>query len=217
MQQHLVEDVPTAFADFVVSRMPRSLALSGGGTARAGYAELATRSADWSGTTFWFGDERWVPVADPDSNEGMCREVWLDGCRVAGIESLVGAGPDPEAAAEAYEAALRAAPPLDIVHLGLGPDGHTASIFPGSSTGGITDRWVVVAGDDAHPHPRLTFTFPALARAAMIVVTVAGTEKREAYAGVRQGESRFPASRLVVDEDLAARTTWLVDHAAADG
>ncbi len=153
-------------------------------------------------------------MSAPDSNEGMCREVWLRDARVAVVHSMAEAGPDPVAAADAYDAALRAARPIDIVHLGLGPDGHTASIFPHSTTGAETERLVVVAGDDHHPHQRLTFTFPALTQAAMIVVTVAGAEKRAAYTGVRNADPELPASRLVIDADLAARTTWLVDSAA---
>jgi 6-phosphogluconolactonase len=212
---HLVDDVPTAFAALVRELGPASIALSGGSTARGCYEAAAACDGDWSATSFWFGDERWVPVTDPESNEGMARSVWLDHGPTAGVHSLVEAGPDPETAARNYEAHLRTAPPLGLVHLGLGPDGHTASLFPGSTALGETERWVVATGDDVHPHPRLTITFSALAVVETILVTVAGAEKRSAYRGVMDGDPELPASRLVTASELAERTTWLVDPAAA--
>jgi 6-phosphogluconolactonase len=210
-----VTDVASAFADLLADRSPASVALSGGSTAEWCYRAARARGTDWTATTFWFGDERWVPVDAPDSNEGMARRAWLDHVATAGIRSLVGAGDTPEAAAVAYERELRAAPPLALVHLGLGPDGHTASLFPGSAEQHVTDRWVVTSGDDLHPHPRLTLTFGALAAVAQIVVTVAGSDKREALAAARAGDPSRPASRLVTDPGLADRTLWLVDPDAA--
>ncbi len=210
---HAVDDVPAAFAQFVEDRRPAAIALSGGGTARACYRAVASHRLDWSGTEFFLGDERWVPVTDPESNEGMARTEWLDAAAPVTVHSLVGAaGPgliDIDAAARAYEDLLRARPPLDLVPLGLGPDGHTASLFPGSPSLVVTDRWVVATGDDRHPHPRLTLTFPAIAAARSVVVTVAGAEKRDALARVRAGDRRAPAARLE-----AAEVVWLVDAAA---
>lgn len=210
---HAVDDVPAAFAQLVTERRPASIALSGGGTARDCYRAVAHHLLDWSGTDFFLGDERWVPVTDPESNEGMARAEWLDAATTAGVHSLVeAAGPglaDIDAAAHAYEEQLRARPPIDLVHLGLGPDGHTASLFPGAPSLDVTDRWVIATGDDAHPHPRLTLTFPAIAAARHVVVTVAGAEKRDALARVRAGDRTAPAAR--VD---AAEVIWLVDAAA---
>jgi 6-phosphogluconolactonase len=207
---HRVDDVPAAFAALLAERAPAAIALSGGGTARDCYEAAAASAVDWSTTEFWFGDERVVPVDDPDSNEGMARAVWLDRVPTGEIHSLVGAAPggdlDGEAAAAAYDATLRGRPPLDLVHLGLGPDGHTASLFPGSPGLDVTDRWVITNGDAEHPHPRLTFTFPAIASARTVVVTVAGADKREALAAVRAGDRRAPAARID-----AAEVLWLVD------
>jgi 6-phosphogluconolactonase len=206
----VVDDVPAAFADLVVAEAPASIAFSGGSTARDGYEQLAARgdAIAWPDVDAWFGDERWVPVDDPDSNEGMTRAVLLDHVPVRAVHSMRGAGDTLDAAASAYDAAVAAAPPIDLVHLGLGPDGHTASLFPGSPTLEIDDRLVVASGDDLHPHPRLTFTFPGLARSRLVVFTVAGDEKRDALARVRAGED-LPAAR--VD---AERVVWLVDPAA---
>jgi 6-phosphogluconolactonase len=211
---HTVDDVPAAFAALLTERAPASIALSGGDTARHCYAAAVASGTDWSATEFWFGDERWVPVSDPDSNEGMARAAWLDLVPVGTVHSLVeAAGPqlaDRAAAAVAYEELLRSRPAIDVVHLGLGPDGHTASLFPGADSLEVTDRWVIPTGDDAHPHPRLSFTFPAIAEARTVVVTVAGADKRDALARVRAGDHDLPAARIEADEVL-----WLVDPGAA--
>lgn len=205
----IVPHVPAAFAELVTSEAPRSIALSGGDTARACYTLLATAaSVDWSGVEVFFGDERWVPVHDPDSNEGMARLAFLDEVEPAWVHSMYRAGSTPEAAADAYDELIDGFGPIDLVHLGLGPDGHTASLFPGSAALDVSDRLVVTNGDDAHPHLRLTFTYPAIARARLVVFTVAGTGKREALARIRAGED-LPASRVT-----AERVVWLVDAEA---
>jgi 6-phosphogluconolactonase len=204
-----VGDVAAAFADLVAERAPRSIALSGGGTAEKAYAALATRKVDWSSTDVYIGDERFVPVSDPDSNEGMIRRVLFADAQPRALHSMAGAGPTVEAAADAYDALIREADPIGLVHLGLGPDGHTASLFPGAATLDVTDRMVVSAGDELHPHPRLTFTFPAIARSRLVVFTVAGEEKRDAFARVRAGDAAMPAARVRADEVI-----WLVDPPA---
>jgi len=205
----VVDDVPAAFAALVAAETPRSIAFSGGSTARQCYEQLAARDGPaWSGVEAWFGDERWVPVSDPESNEGMTREVLLDRVPVAAVHSMRDAGATIDEAAAAYDADVAAAPPIELVHLGLGPDGHTASLFPGSAALAVDDRLVVANADDLHPHPRLTFTFPALTRSRLVVFTVAGADKRDAFARVRAGED-LPAAR--VD---AERVVWLVDPAA---
>ncbi len=205
----IVPDVAGAFARVVLDAQPASLAVSGGETAEAAYARLAEAGGlDWSSVEVWLGDERWVEVDDADSNEGMARRVLLD--RVgATVRSARGAGATPDAAAEAYDRGLRATGGLDLVHLGLGPDGHTASLFPGSPSLDEAVRWVVATGDDAHPHRRLTLTLPAIAASRLVVVTVSGESKREALARVRAGED-LPAARVRAEQVL-----WLVDPAAA--
>ncbi|MEX2255159.1 MAG: 6-phosphogluconolactonase [Acidimicrobiia bacterium] len=203
-----VPNVPAAFADLVAETSPSSIALSGGGTARQCYELLATVDVDWSRVDVYFGDERCVPVHDPDSNEGMARVTFLDEVEPRAIHPMYDPDLTPEAAALAYDDLVRDAAPIGIVHLGLGPDGHTASLFPGTAALEEKRRLVITNGDDAHPHPRLTFTYPAIERAAMVVVTVAGAAKLEAFARVQRGDD-VPAARVRNDH-----LVWLVDEAA---
>jgi 6-phosphogluconolactonase len=157
----------------------------------------------------YFGDERWVPVDDDDSNEGMARRALLDGIEPHAVHSLRKAGTTIDSAADAYDAQIRALTALDVVHLGLGPDGHTASLFPGSAALAEAERLVIATGDDLHPHPRLSFTYPALARSSLVIFTVVGEGKRDAFARVRNGDD-VPAARVEAD-----RIIWIVDPAAA--
>jgi 6-phosphogluconolactonase len=203
----MVEDVPRACADLVAAEAPGSLALSGGTTARECYEMLATAEVDWGSVEIFFGDERWVPVDDPDSNEGMARLAFIDRVTPAAVHSMRHAGTRIDAAADAYDRLLRDHGQVELVHLGLGPDGHTASLFPGSPALDEHDRYVVPTGDDLHTHPRLTWTYPALARSRLVVFTVAGEEKRDALTRVKEGE--LPAAKVTAD-----RVVWLVDEAA---
>ena len=220
----LVPSVPDAFADLVAAELEAatartgagsrySLFLSGGGTATECYQALAGRPGlPWSGVEVFLGDERCVPPDDPDSNHRMITEVLLDVVGPVGADHpMYTAGPAAEAAA-AYQELVVALGHPDLVHLGLGPDGHTASLFPGSS--GLADddpTHLVVANTDpngVNPHQRLTLTFAGIARAERIVVTVAGASKRAALAGIMAGED-LPGGRLVGDDIL-----WLVDAPA---
>lgn len=204
----VVDDVAVAFADLVMRERPRTLALSGGGTAQRCYEALAGRSGvDWPSMQVCFGDERWVPVSDPESNEGMARGELLDHVRVGMIHSMRGAGDTIEEAADAYDGVVASLAGVDLVHLGLGDDGHTASLFPGSPSLDVDDRLVVATGDDAHPHPRLTFTYPAIASSRLAVVTVSGEEKAEAWRRLCTGDD-VPAARL-----QAERLLWLIEPA----
>lgn len=209
----VTEDVPAAFAGLVRQRRPRSIALSGGSTARRAYAHLAMLpDLDWADVQVLLGDERWVPVEDEDSNEGMARRVLLDQVGAPHVHSAREAGPTLEEAAEAYDRLIADRfPVIELVHLGLGADGHVASLFPGTAALDVTDRMVVANGDDVHEHPRLTLTFPAIQRARLVVVTVSGEEKAGVLARVAAGQD-LPGSRVRAEE-----LVWLVDPAAAAG
>jgi len=201
-QTRIVDDVARAFARLVTELTPRSIALSGGEVAHRCYTALRREALEWSVVEVFFGDERLVPVESDDSNEGMARRILLDHVSPRAVHSMVAAG------ADAYDALVRASAGIDIVHLGLGPDGHTASLFPGTPAVDERDRFVVENGDGAHLHRRLTFTFPAIQRAALAVVTVAGDDKREPIRRIRAGED-LPAARI-----RARKVLWLGDRAA---
>jgi 6-phosphogluconolactonase len=204
----VVEHVPRAFAALVVEEAPASLALSGGSTARECYELLAVAGVEWSEVDVFLGDERWVPVGDPESNEGVARHAFIDQVSPRAMYSMRHAGDTIEEAADAYDSLLRDYGPLGIVHLGLGPDGHTASLFPGSPALKERERLVVATGDEFHPHPRVTLTFPAIAQSRLAVFTVAGEGKRDALQRVKAGDD-LPAARV-----SAGRVVWLVDEAA---
>jgi 6-phosphogluconolactonase len=167
-----------------------------------------TPGLDWSQVEVFVSDERWVPVDSPESNEGEARRILLDAAEPKTIHSLRDAGSTIDTAADAYDALLRVHDPVDFVHLGLGPDGHTASLFPGSPALDEGERLVVATGDDLHPHPRLTWTFPGIAKAKLVVVTVMGAAKRPALEAIRAGEA-LPGA--FID---AERVVWLADSAA---
>jgi len=214
----VVDDVPGEFSAQVVDAFLHrpgdtfSLVLSGGGTARRCYERLAADGADqldwWQVDVYW-GDERCVPPADPDSNERLGREALLErvGAANAVYPMRCDDGPDP------YQQRVAQAGPFDLVHLGLGPDGHTASLFPGSTALDADPGRLVVLNEDPtgrNVHRRMTLTFSALARARLAVVTVEGESKRDAFAAVRRGDPDVPATRIAAD-----RVLWLVDPAAA--
>ncbi len=204
----VVAHVPQAFAELVAAEAPPTMALSGGDTARQCYELLAVADVAWGEVSIYFGDERWVPIGEPDSNEGMARFAFIDTVIPREVHSLRHAGNTIEDAAAAYDTLVRGLEAIELVHLGLGPDGHTASLFPGSPSLDERERFVIPTGDDLHPHPRLTFTYPAIARARLAVFTVAGGDKRDALARIKTGED-LPAARVRAD-----RIVWLVDAAA---
>ena len=201
------------------------LALSGGSTPLAVCPLLVVpprvRQLDWTRVEFFFGDERAVPPDHPNSNYASERAALLDhlpGVRAHQIHRMLGEAPDLDAAARAYEMELRAAfgvtgprpPSFDLIWLGMGRDGHTASLFPRSAAMNEKDRWVVANWAPGPAAWRMTLTFPVLnaAREAMFVVT--GADKAEAFRAIRSGRSDLPAARV-----HARRTLWIVDAAVA--
>jgi 6-phosphogluconolactonase len=217
----LVDDVPRAFRDavadaFVARPGPRfALVLSGGETARACYEVLSGADGiDWGLVDVYVGDERVVPPDDGDANQRLIREALLE--RVGGVGSfrpMPTEGP-PSECADAYQRVvsdLVTGPGIDLIHLGLGPDGHTASLFSGAPTLDADPGELVAATEDPNarnPHPRLTLTLPAINSARLAVFTVAGASKADALAALTRGED-IPAARV-----HAGRTVWLVDRAA---
>lgn len=213
----VVDDVPGEFAERVVeafhTRPDEQFAFfaSGGGTARRCYERLAEDAAnqiDWWLVDVYWGDERCVPPDHADSNERLVREALLE--RVGAANSVHPMRCDE--GADAYQLTVSDIGKPDVVHLGLGADGHTASLFPGSPGCEADPGRIVVENEDPtgrNRHRRLTLTFSGIARARLVLVTVTGAEKREALARVVAGED-VPASRIRAD-----RVVWLVDPAAA--
>jgi 6-phosphogluconolactonase len=212
-----VDDVAEAFVVEVVrawQERPRhffSLVVSGGDLARRCYEKLAaaTREViDWSMVDLYWGDERLVPRRHPDSNELLVREALIN--RLPPIRGVFPMR--VEDTADSYDALVRQAAPFDVVHLGLGPDAHTASLFPGSDAlDAPIDRYVVDSVDPTGTnfHPRRTLTFAGIAMGDTVLVTVDGPEKRDAVVRVRANDPTAPASRI-----RAPRVKWLVGESA---
>lgn len=196
------------------------VALTGGSTVRAAYEQAAALPGDWGRTTLWWGDERCVAPDDSRSNYGLAREALIARLdpppRVERIEGERG----PGAGAERYESALRAtfgdaAPVFDLLLLGLGPDGHCASLFPGAPELAVTDRWVVgVERPGLEPFvPRVSLTLSALTSARETLFLVTGPEKGDAVRhAFGAGGDDVPARRVA---ERAGAVTVLLDASAA--
>ncbi len=203
----------------IAARGKFTLAITGGSTPLATYEILAKQHADdldWKRVHFFVGDERLVPYDDPRSNYGVARSVWLG--RLALPTQVLHPMPvdlDDDGAARSYERELRSVAPegLDFVMLGLGDDGHTASLFPGRIDGLPPARWVVAAKAPATSpvERRLTLTFAAFQAAREVVFQVCGSSKSPLVADVLAGRGRHPAEQVRARE----RLLWILDTAAA--
>jgi 6-phosphogluconolactonase len=217
----------------VAERGRFSLALAGGSTPAALYRLLArpplSDQVDWARTALYFGDDRCVPPDHPDSNDRMARETLLDAAPIpaANVFRIAGeSGPDD--AAKAYAATLRrtfglrgsARPRFDLILLGMGDDGHTASLFPGMPA--LAERRRLAVGSAVPGYvrpavPRVTLTFPVLNAARQVLFLVAGASKAAAVRGVLTGPEPadpLPARRV---QPTDGGLTWLLDEAAAAG
>ncbi len=202
-----------------------TVALSGGSTPKRLYQILAAEHADampWARTHLFLGDERFVPPDDKDSNFRMVRDALLDHVPIpaANIHPMPTDG-TPEDAARRYQMALSThyhaesldttRPLFDVVLLGLGENGHTASLFPGTEVLENTIDWVAPCVPLDAPNTRLTLTYPAIASSRHVVFLIAGEGKRAIIARVRDDERALPASRIT----SAGRVLWMLDRAAA--
>ena len=194
-------DLADLAATWIAERASRSdpfrIALVGGSTPKPIYERLAEFKLPWNSWQVWWGDERLVAPDHPDSNERMAREALLS--RV----------PIPEQQIHPLRTAGIELPDrFDLVLLGIGTDGHTASLFPGDEALEETERKIVrVVRPD---HPRLTFTYPVINLARVAALLVAGAGKREVLARVLAGDVSLPAARV-----RAEQTVVLADDAAA--
>jgi 6-phosphogluconolactonase len=191
------------------------LALAGGSTPERCHELLAERDIDWSRVHIWESDERAVPPDDEESNFLMIRRSLLDRIEIPeeNVHRVAGER-GADAAAEAYEAELRPVGPLDVVMCGMGPDGHTMSLFPGHPEVGIEDRLVVAVHDSPKPPPdRVSFTLPVIREARHTMLLAAGGSKADALSRVLEGvDPAVPASLLrhgrleIIADDDAARS-----------
>jgi 6-phosphogluconolactonase len=222
--EELLRDLSAA----IQQRGRGAIALSGGHTPEKMYAlwaanEKYRNETDWNRVHFFWGDERYVPQSDPLSNYRMTREALLSHVPIpaANVHAAPTSLPTPEQAAEAYDQELRkyfgsAAPAFDVTLLGLGPEGHTASLFPDSPALEEKKRWVVPVRVAAVPPNRLTFTLPVLNSSRNTYFLVAGENKRPILSALRAepdgGPSAYPAGRI---RPADGRVLWFLDQAAA--
>lgn len=216
------EDFVHRANESVESRGRFTVALAGGSTPRATYELLASDYADaldWGRVHVFFGDERTVPPDQADSNYRMAREALLSHVSVGGVHRMHGELP-PEEAAAAYEEELRrffgavGFPTLDLIMLGTGEDGHTASLFPGTPALDERERWTVANPVEKLGTTRITLTAPVINAARAVNFLVAGEGKAEAVKEILEGDGsprRYPAKLIRPDGDL----TWMLDRAAA--
>ena len=191
-----------------------SVVLAGGSTPRRAYELAAATHSDWGGADVWFGDDRCVPADDPRSNQLLVREALLEWLVVEPTVHSIATELSAADAAEAYDAALRGEP-LDLVLLGLGPDGHTASLFPGATTLDVRDRLAAAAEPGLEPFvERVTLTIPALESGTHVVFLAVGEEKAAAVRRAFVDEpSRMTPASLV--RSRHGTTTVILDEAAA--
>jgi 6-phosphogluconolactonase len=224
------EEVVRAAEEAVAARGRFTIALSGGSTPKSLFNLLATNARTtlpWDRMFFFWGDERHVPPTDAESNYRMADEAMLSKIPVAAgnVFRIATENPDAAAAADAYEQTLRKFfqlgpgefPRFDLILLGMGPDGHTASLFPGTAALQEKSRLVVANWVEKLKASRITLTLPVLNAARCVAFLVSGTDKADALKAVLEGDApgeQYP-SKLVKPTD--GKLIWLVDRAAASG
>ena len=227
------EAVALATADRFVDAAHRAIeergifrvALSGGGTPQQVYPLLLEPErrdvVDWGNVEFFWGDERSVPPDDPEANFGVAYRMLLSqlpGARPDRIHRMQAEAPDLAASALSYESEIRLAfgargaqpPEFDLIWLGMGPDGHTASLFPGTDALDESERWVVANHVPDKDTWRMTLTYPVLNAAREVVFVVTGADKAEPIREIRAGGSALPAGAINGDH-----VEWIIDAAAA--
>jgi 6-phosphogluconolactonase len=216
----LAEAAARSFAKSAKERERFAVALAGGSTPKTLYELLATRyrdTLDWDKVHAFFGDERTVPPDHEDSNYRMAYEALISRVPVGSVHRMRGEL-DPAEAAALYEKELGeffgGPPRFDLVLLGIGEDGHTASLFPGTPALDVTDRWAVENPVEKLNTIRLTLTIPAINAAKQVIFLVAGESKAEALKEILEGDAdphEYPA-KLIQPE---GGPIWMVDQAAA--
>jgi 6-phosphogluconolactonase len=213
--------VTAACHEAIAQRGQFTIVLAGGSTPKPLYEKLSGQDLPWDKIHVFWGDERYVSATHPDSNEGMARRAWLDQVPFPpqNLHPMPTQAQDPEASAQVYETHLHTffgtqdIPAFDLILLGLGDDGHTASLFPHTDVLNVCDRLIGVGyrGQD----PRLTFTIPLLNEAHCVVFLVAGQSKRPALEAIFSNQVdpfTYPA-RFIKPK---GKLYWLLDKNAGD-
>lgn len=204
----------------VAGREGFAIALTGGGSAKTLYPRVVAAKVDLSSCRFFFGDERAVPPEHDESNYALAKKTLFDPLAIeaARVHRMSGEQDDLEAAARAYEVSLRetlgGAVELDLVHLGLGPDGHVCSLFPDHELLDENERLVAWLDDSPKPPARrLTLTLPALYRAREVWITATGAEKADPVRAAIEDEfSMLPIAQVA---RRVQRVRWFLDPASA--
>lgn len=216
-QALVLERIRTA----ITQRGSCSLALAGGSTPKPLYEALAKETLPWSKLYVFWGDERYVPIDHPDSNAGMAKAAWLDKVPIPTeqIYSVPTNLEKPSDAALQYEQTLRQVlgsdewPQFDLILLGMGDDGHTASLFPHTSALAVSDRLVTVG--EKSGEPRITFTAPLINQSRCVMFLVSGSNKQAALTQVFAAEgddNAFPSRKIRPQGELL----WLLDADAGE-
>lgn len=212
---HLATRIATVLGEAIATRGTASLALSGGRSPKPVLEALARTPLDWSKVVVTLVDERWVATDAPDSNERLLRETLLTGpAAAAQFAPMKNDAPDAYAGQPAVEAAFAAVPwPLDIVLLGMGEDGHTASLFPAAAelASGLTSTARTIAiTPPAAPHQRMSLTASAILAARHVFLQISGDSKKGVYAqALEEGPvEQFPI-RLALRQDKTPVEVWI--------
>jgi len=192
-----------------------SLVVSGGTSPRRCLAELAHADMDWDRVHVLLSDERWVPADDNSSNEKLVRETLLvNGAASARLQPVYSDDEDVKKRCIALDATIRTLPfPFACSLLGMGADGHFASLFPDADNldEGLdtdSDKLCIAVTTAASPHPRISLTLAALSRSDEIVLLFFGDEKRDVYERAKQDKNGFPVSRLLLQKRAPVRVYW---------
>jgi 6-phosphogluconolactonase len=202
------EDVAAAAASDIANALregARSLVLAGGTTPQRCYELLSQMEVEWGRVTILFGDERCVRPDHPDSNYRMARETLLDRVSPATVHRMP-AELGPDEGADLYAPIVASVAPLDVVTLGVGEDGHTASLFPGHPALKASALVVGIRDSPKPPPQRVTLTLPALQRARRVIILATGAGKADAVSKAKRGE---------VPSGMISGARWLIDRAAA--
>ena len=226
-----VQLIADAAREAIAARGRFTIALTGGSSPKKTYALLASAlgTVDWAKAFVFLGDDRFVPYSSDSSNFEMCRELLLSHVPVPAEQVFPirtdtatkekAAALYAETLSQVFNAPLSGPPPVfDVILLGMGEDGHCASLFPGMPTLTVTDKWVVSSPPGTLPPPvdRVTFTFPVLNAARNVLFQVDGEKKASVVQDILQGGTTVSVHPSVGVEPTSGKLLWLLDTAAAN-